>query len=315
MINSKQQSDNNLNTNFTGPARLLAAAVAATSLSAVTAPAQGGLMRDISLDPQHQALGNTYRVGGSALANTGGGTAALRINPSSGFAFASSASITMLTNEWGACALHEFQPYLDAGGAITGNVVLGSNYNTNPGISSAIRQVIPFPGGSGSNPALADFCLVRFDPIAGMQNAVLGSFPGVGTNVFMAGYGRYGSQATGALPRDGNIRGWLAPVDSTLPAGFSSEYYVNAGVRSINQANLLGRGLIGDSGGGVYDSLGRTVGIITAGTNGTQFVGDTTILRFDNPGISSFIASTIPSPSAGAVLLGAALMTGARRRR
>ena len=315
MINSNPQNKSDLNTKFTGPLRLLAAAVAATSLSAVTAPAQGGLMRDMALDPQHRSFGQSYLAGGSALAATGGGTAAFRLSATPTLPFAANASITLLNSRWGAVALHEVADYLAGGGTVTGNVQTGSNYNSSPGFTSAIRRVIPIPGGSGSNPALADFCLVEFDPIPGVNDAVLGNFPGVGQNVAMSGYGRYGSEAAGIFPRDGNVRGWLAPVSSFLAPGYNPAYYIDARVGSSSSQSLLGRGLSGDSGGAVFDMQGRTIGIISAGTNGGQFAGSTTILRFDNPEISSFISSNIPTPSSAALLGLAATAMGMRRRR
>ena len=315
MINNNPQNKSDLNTNFTGPLRLLAAALAATSLSAVTAPAQGGLMRDMALDPQHRSFGQSYLAGGSALAATGGGVAALRLTGTAGFPFPTNASITMLNSRWGATALHAFTPYLQNGGVITGSVQTGSNYNSSPGFTSAIRRVIPIPGGAGFDPALADIALVEFDPIPGVNDAVLGNFPGVRQNIVMSGFGRYGSEAAGIFPRDGNVRGWLAPVSSFLASGYNPAYYIDALVNPSSSQSLLGRGLTGDSGGAVFDLQGRTVGLMVATTNGGQFSGATTILRFDNPEISSFISSNIPTPSSAALLGLAATAIGVRRRR
>jgi len=316
MNEAPENADTNLaTTSFKGPMRTLAVALAATSLSAVTAPAQGGLIRDMALDPQHRSFGQSYLAGGSALAATGGGIAALRLSATSGFAFPTNGSITMLNSRWGATALHAFTPYLQNGGVITGSVQTGSNYNSSPGFTSAIRRVIPIPGGDGFNSALADIALVEFDPIPGVNDAVLGNFPGVGQNVAMSGFGRYGSEAAGIFPRDGNVRGWLAPVNSSPGLGYNPEYYVGALVNPSSSQSLLGRGLIGDSGGAVFDMQGRTVGLMVATTNGGQFFGATTILRFDNPEISSFISSNIPTPSSAALLGLTATAMGMRRRR
>ena len=87
MINSNPQNKSDLNTNFTGPLRLLAAALAATSLSAVTAPAQGGLIRDMALDPEHRSFGQSYLPGGSALAATGEASQRLGLPAQRGFRF------------------------------------------------------------------------------------------------------------------------------------------------------------------------------------------------------------------------------------
>ena len=100
-----------------------------------------------------------------------------------------------------------------------------------------------------------------------------------------------------------------------MTGGYTSNYYIQTQTESFNSLTSLGRGYTGDSGGGAYDSMGRTLGIIVAGTTGTQFSGQTTILRFDTPEVASFISSTIPSPGAGMLLLSGSVFAAMRRRR
>ena len=284
---------------------------AAGAFGGMTAPTQGGIYRNNADAESARQAAFGYLANGNAI--QGGGTGALRLGATSGFPFPSNSSITFLNSRWGAVGLHQLEPYLSAGGTITGNVQTGNNYLSSPGFTSQILRVIPMPGGSANNPALADFCLVEFAPIPGLSDAVFGTVPGVGENVSGLGYGRWvaGGVDNG---RDGNARMFNAPVSQFLTSGFNPALYFDTIVVPSDSRPILGRGYTGDSGGGVYDSLGRTLGIIVAGTNNLQHSGSSTVLRFDNPEVMAFIQTTIPSPAASSLLVLGGLLASRRRR-
>lgn len=295
------------------PARLLAAAVAATSLSAVTAPAQGGLIRDMALDPQHQSLGQSYLAGGSALSLTGGGAAAIRITVS-GVNGAVNSSAAILNSGWAITAWHNISSAVPFG-TVTIDVSTGSNFNTNRGQVSRVLEYIPYPGNGVLNPNLPDLCLLRLsDPLVGVQNAVIGS-AFAGDAMTMVGFGRYGSPAVGSLPQDGNVRAFRGTVRASNIDGYSNLYYQQANIGSTPVLALEGRGLGGDSGGAVFNSAGHLVGLMEASTNGTGIVGVTTFSQLDTPQINAWITSTIPTPGTAALIgvMGAGLAL--RRRR
>lgn len=279
-------------------------AAAALALGSATTPSlAGGLESNLTLDPQHIALGQEYLVGGSALTNTGGGTCALLLTSPTQIARASAG---MLNSSWGFSALHNFTALDPFGGYTGASIALGANYNTSPGIARNILQVIPAPGG-------LDLCLFRVDPIAEVNPAVLGTF-NVGDILTHDGFGRYGSQATGDLPRDGNVRAVRAAVSSFSGNGYDQTYYSQTAIDTNSGVAMQGRSLIGDSGGGVYNVFGETVGANIATTNGFEFFGETTFIRFDNPMIHSWIVSTVPAPGSALALGGLGILAARRRR-
>ena len=302
-----------LNTSFRGGMRAVAMAAAATALTAVTAPAQGGLMRDIALDLQHRTLGERYLPGGSALATTGGGTASLRVS-ASGIGGTLNSSAILLNSGWAVTAYHNiaaFEPF----GTITIDVATGSNFNTNRGTVSRVAEYIPFPGGSANNPSLPDLCLLRLTTdLPGVQSALFGSAL-TGDILTLAGFGRHGSPATGLLERDGNVRAFNAIANTQNSGSYSGTYYSEMRIGSIQAVALDGRGLSGDSGGPIFNAAGELIGMTVAGTLGTQFVGYTTFLRFDNPDVDSWLAATIPTPGSAGLLGLVGLGLGVRRRR
>jgi hypothetical protein len=296
----------------TSAARFLSAAVAATSLSAVTAPAQGGLVRDIANDPLHRDLGASYLVGGSGLSQTGGGTVSFRVLVPGVGTGQRNASAILLNEGWAITAYHNVADLLQFNP--TYEIATGSNYLNNRGTVRGIAEMIPYPGGSFNNPNLPDLCLLRLaTPLTGTGSVVFGSAR-VDEALYGTGFGNYGSPAVGQLPRDGNVRGWIAPVQSFMSGSYSATFYRQTQFESDLPYALNGRGMSGDSGGGWYNSQGQLVGMNVAATLGTGPGGQTTYLRFDNSDVHTWISTTIPAPSTALVGL-TAMAFAARRRR
>jgi hypothetical protein len=290
----------------------VAVAAAGLALAGMTAPSQGGLVRDIANDPLHRDLGASYLVGGSGLSQTGGGTVSFRVLVPGVGTGQRNASAVMLNEQYAITAYHNVADLLQFNP--TYEIATGSNYMNNRGTVRSIAEVISYPGGSFNNPSLPDLCILRLaTPLTGAGNAVFGS-ASVGEALFGTGFGNYGSPAVGQLPRDGNVRGWIAPVESFMSGSYSPTFYSQARMLSSLPITLNGRAMSGDSGGGWYNSSGQLVGMTVAGTLGT-LEGQSTYLRFDNPDVQNWITTTIPSPGAGMLMGLAGMVFGARRRR
>lgn len=274
--------------------------------------ANAALVRDIANDPQHQLLGANYLVGGSALAATGGGTVSFRVNVPGVGTGQRNASAILLNDSFAITAYHNVADLLQFNP--TFEIATGSNYMNNRGTVRSISEIIPYPGGGFNNPELPDVCILRLsEPLAGVQSAVFGS-ANVGDYLVGTGFGRHGSPATGLLPRDGNIRGIVAPLLGVSASPYNPNFYSDT-VFSPNVMNPLnGKPLSGDSGGGIYSLDGKLAGMWVAASTGTNEAGLGTYLRFEGD-VRAWANNTIPAPGAIVPLMLGAFVGAARRRR
>ena len=225
------------------------------------------------------------------------------------------ASVTFIT-PW--CAItsgHVVHSLLNNG--TTFQVGNGNNYSTNRGTVSDVSNIILYPGYNGTRSG-PDIAMLHFaTPIPGVVDAVLGSV-GPGEVVGAAGYGFAGPAGQTIPPRDGNRRGWDGKVDSLPPIDSSPIYYQSTIFSAYIGVPLCGKGLNGDSGGGVFDmSTGELVALVTAQTGGGSTTGTQINLKLSQPEVSSWIENNkiVPAPGAISLLGLAGISFGPRRRR
>jgi hypothetical protein len=195
----------------------------------------------------------------------------------------------------------------------TYQVGTGANYITNAG-NSVSATVLVYPGFDPSNPGQTiDLAIIHFaQPIAGptvrLTNAAIGDV------LSHAGFGDYGTPSTGEIHRDGNSRAFNAVLDTLPPLiGYTTNYYCSTDFGPYISGN--GKGLSGDSGGGVFDANRNLIGIMSAQTGNTDGVGSTIFLNLTSPDILSWITSNTSLPAVRPVLsldgLGNLTTTGA----
>jgi len=314
-----------LSTSFRGGMRTLAVALGSTALSAVTAPAEGSIVRDpfTTWDPVARQNGANYLIDGGALQNTGGGVLSLRIVVP-GFSNPRNTSATFLGNylnpatgqvqALGITALHNFAD-LDPFGNLTITGRTGPNNIFAPGQILTLQSRVVYKGASANNMSAPDAEFIWFnEAITGGRNAVIGSATG---NLAFVGFGRGLSQGTPNTTSDQNVRAVFSPYDiSGAASSYAADIYNQAICVPENSLPGLGRASSGDSGGTVFNiSNGRTAGMIVAGTNGTNLNGVGIFLDFSTLSFQSeFQSVTIPSPGALG-LLGLAGITASFRRR
>ena len=281
------------------------AAVAATAASLAGATlggreALGGLMNPNTPESSYLNYGNQFqgRVGFWQWSLPGS------TNP--GFA-----SVTFI-NEWTAITAGHTVPS-NASGFQVGT---GSNYLTNRGSVANVANILFYPGWDGTRNT-PDVAILQFaTPLTGVINAEFGT-AAPGQIVRSGGYGfRLYPNAQPPYVRDGARMGWDAPVETFAPVDSSNVFYNStrfaAGMPGVP---LVGKGLGGDSGGGVFNQNWELVGWNTAqsgnlGTSGTTIYGDLTV-----PDVRSWvIANTIPSPGFAGLVFAAAPYVARRRR-
>jgi hypothetical protein len=292
-----------------------AVAAAAMALGGMSAPSLGQMEWDISRDPQHQALGQNYLVGGSALQSTGGGVVSLAVY-STAFSTPLRSSLTALWNDgnggsWALGTYHSYANMLSFPN-VTATASTGPNFNTNPGLTMSVMQVVPYSP-SFNDPNSPDLALYHLSTeIPGLQPVVFGT-AGIGDMLVDPGFGMYGSQATGIFPRDGNVRAFMATVDNSLQPGFNPSYYQQIYVHSSDSYMYAGRALSGFSGSPLFTN-GQLYGIATATTNGADFSGPTIFQPIVGDRLQWVYETAVPAP-ASAALLGLAGILATRRRR
>jgi MYXO-CTERM domain-containing protein len=292
-------------------------------VGAATSSADAGIVRDPYnvWDPYARAQGQNYLAGGSAL--QGGGAAHLRIESSIGTRNTSS---IFLGNYYDpqqggmrslfVTAMHNIADF--DGHTTTSAVRLGSNFNTDPGQVIGVNRWIAGNMSGSRNPSMRDYSFFWGSTTVTGSNVNNVVFGEAFENLAFVGYGRTGSEAQGNLGIDGNARAVFSPLDFEVSFGFNSEIYKQGIALSGNQLAGLGRITSGYSGGLVVNSLGQTVGMVVAGSLGTQFNGVSVFQSFWNDpvfmGQFNELSTAVPSPGALS-LLGLAGAAGARRRR
>jgi hypothetical protein len=170
----------------------------------------------------------------------------------------------------------------------------GTNYLTNPGNVREVAQVIVHPEYFNSSLfSQPDIAIIKLaQPLAG-SNAVFGPATSVAKfeKLTSSGFGVPGYVGIGFLPIDGQIRGWIAEVSSDTSGHYNNEYFGSTRFNT-NPYQLNGRGSSADSGGPVYDSQRRLVGI-TVGVAPTDYSlgGITIFLDLTIPTIQSWIVA------------------------
>jgi hypothetical protein len=143
-----------------------------------------------------------------------------------------------------------------------------------------------------------DVAVVTLDRAIVGQDAVIGPAPADDSVCKNLGFGLLNTPTTGERPYDGYMRGWTARISGygSASGSFSSDY-IQENFGGSENGSFPGGGWHGDSGGGVYDSFGRVVGITVAGSGTSgSILASTYDLRMDiaQPWILSIIGSEAP---------------------
>jgi uncharacterized protein (TIGR03382 family) len=223
------------------------------------------------------------------------------------------ASVAMINDQFAITCGHVVWNNLQNGG--TFRVGTGSNYFSDRGQVVDVAEVITYPGYPGGVTTNSpDIAILRLaTPISGITQAQFGT-ANPGDVVTSGGYGFAFFAGQPTVPRDGFRRGWNAGVLSGAPLYGSNQWY-NYTFFGDNAVAANGKGLSGDSGGGVYNSLGQLVGINFGQSGNNALVGTTSYLDLSQPDVLNWVQSnTIPTPAA-LTLLGLGALVGSRRRR
>lgn len=230
------------------------------------------------------------------------------------------ASVTFINEQYAITSAHLIAGVLQVGGSF--QVGTGSNYLTDPGNVVNVSSVLVHPayqGNMGSadtnNP---DIAILRFaSPLAGITQATFGAAAPFDI-VTSGGYGFAFYAGEPSVPRDGFRRGWNAPVKTGAPLYGSDTWYnyTQFGGASGSSVPVNGKVLSGDSGGGVYNSLGELVGINFGQSGNSAILGTSSYLDLSQPDVLNWVQSNTTIPAPGALpLIGAAAMFGFGRRR
>jgi uncharacterized protein (TIGR03382 family) len=224
------------------------------------------------------------------------------------------ASATFINPYFAITAAHLVGTIYQNGG--TFQVGTGSNYFSDRGQVVNVAEVITYPGYAGGvSTNSPDIAILRLaTPISGITQAQYGT-ANPGDVVTSGGYGFAFFAGQPTVPRDGFRRGWNAPVASGAPIFGGDTYYNWSLFGSGLGVDTIGKGLGGDSGGGVYNSLGQLVGINFGQSGNNLTFGTTSYLDLAQPDVLNWVqTNTIPTPGA-LTLLGLGALVGSRRRR
>lgn len=178
----------------------------------------------------------------------------------------------------------------------TYQVGTGPNYVSNAGVVVS-ATVLVYPGFDPNNPGQTiDLAIVHFaNPIPGPSVTITNTSA---DEVLMhAGFGMYGTPSEGEFPKDGNSRAWNAQVTFVPPlVGYTTNYYCATAFYPYIALN--GKGLVGDSGGPVFDAATNLVGMMEAQVGDSNDIGETLYLNLSQPDISAWITSNtfVPPP-------------------
>ena len=224
-------------------------------------------------------------------------------------------SFALANRYYGITAGHIVYNLLQNGGSF--QVGTGNNYLTEVGQVVNVADILVYPTyrgpGDTNNP---DIAIVRFAiPLNGVSQVSYGT-ASPGDIVTSAGYGFAFYAGQPSVPRDGFRRGWNAPVLAAPVYGADRWYNATFFGAAGDAARVNGKGLGGDSGGGVYNSRDELVGINFGQTGNASLFGTTSYLDLSNPEILDWVRSNTEIPAPGPLaLLGAGLVAGLRVRR
>jgi len=297
--------------------RTFAVALGAIALSAVTAPAHGGLISGLEAD--HRAFAANYLVGGSAVRNTGGGVVALRTYVGG---VQQNLSSSMLSERYVLAPIHGVTRVLDltsptgisAGSSL--EISTGPNAQTVRGSVHQVVRIITFANTSANSVVLPDYVVLDLglNVVTGVRPVTIrDAQPGEMTS--SGGFGSV-SPIGGPAVRNFWATGGNSPVRiGNLTNGFNSEFYYQTEFASTLGIPLNWRGLPGDSGASNFGADGAFLGMAVGGTNGTSDFGMTAMLRASNQQVFGDIGAYIPSPGAAGLLVMTGAVLVARRRR
>ncbi len=198
-----------------------------------------------------------------------------------------SVSGVFLNSHWFLTSAHAFKNYFgDADVTILG-IYQGS---TNGGPVSVASQRFIHPAYDGTH-IQPDCALVYVSNGVPAATLVLAS-ASQGEVVPAVGFGIFGTLAGGLFVQDNDARGWRAVVAPGTYGGYSSTYYQSA-FFTPDGLYLNGRGLNGDSGSPVFNSVGQLVGIAIGSGGGASAYGSTEFLRLTQPDVLNWIQSII----------------------
>jgi hypothetical protein len=285
----------------------VAVAAAGLALAGFGPRADAGLISGTSAE--HQAFGQNYLVGGSAVATTGGGSVGVRAYSNVFAGGQQNTTGTMLSDRYVLIGYHQVNQILNSNP--TFEISTGPNAQNNRGLVVSVSRLILFPNGSQVSTSLPEYAVLELSQaVPGVMPVTIGSAT-TNQSLASAGFGSWANPG-GTFVRDFNIRGGMGPVMSQNDGGYSSTYYFST--LFSPGINLNWRGGNGDSGSPAFDSSGNLVGVAMAATNGSGAFGSTVFLRLDNPVVMSDLAPYIPTPgTAVALALGSAFAF--RRRR
>lgn len=217
------------------------------------------------------------------------------------------ASVTFINSHYAITAAHVVSTLFQNGGYA--RIGMGGNFNSDPGqvvdaFSSDALFYPTYQQGSvnTNNPDIVILKLAT--PLAGVSQVSYGTANPFDV-VTSFGYGFAFFAGDPIVQPDGFRRGWNARVGIGAPFFGADQWYnwtqFGAGGASIP---VNGKGLSGDSGGGVYNSQGQLVGINFGQTGNGASVGSTSYLDLSQPEVRSWLEANtvIPTPSAIALL-------------
>jgi len=205
-------------------------------------------------------------------------------------------------------------------------LIFGENYNTSSNRYGVIASE-RYSGYVFGNTSTIDLGIGWTDRfVSGFTTPVTFASSTTDQQLTQVDYGNYGDRFTGELPSIGDkFAGYARTIGDS-----SSEYprvkYTSTVFSSSGSNGLLNvKGLNFSSGAPWYNSNGELVGITIAGNSGLD-VGITTILRFDNTEVQSYLQpliqdswnryyASVPEPTSLAALaiVGTALLFRQRR--
>ena len=203
-----------------------------------------------------------------------------------GFRYGSAA---YLNSEYAITAAHTVTDLLQFNP--TYQVGTGSSYSNNLGVVASATVTV-YPRFNPNDPGhTIDLAIIHFaQPIDGPRVTITNAQ--MGAVLTHAGFGNFGTPSAGETPRDGNRRAFLA-VRGEFPQGpnipYSSNYLCSTDFAPYFAGN--GKGLSGDSGGGVFDAATNLVGIMEAQVGFDAPSGETLYLDLIQPDVYSWIIS------------------------